>query len=60
MSSADSMAMMLRALRLPAVGREYESLARQAESKSWGFEQYLKSLLELEISDAPSDASSGC
>jgi DNA replication protein DnaC len=51
MSSADSMAMMLRALRLPAVGREYDNLARQAESKSWGFEQYLKSLLELEMSE---------
>jgi DNA replication protein DnaC len=45
------MAMMLRALRLPAIGREYDNLARQAESKNWGFEQYLKNLLELEMSE---------
>ena len=44
MSRADSMAMMLRALRLPALGREHLNLARQAESKSWSFEEYLKSL----------------
>lgn len=51
MSKADSMAMMLRSLRLPAIGREYGNLAKQAESKNWSFEQYLKVLLELETNE---------
>lgn len=51
MSKADSMAMMLRSLRLPAIQREYGNLAKQAESKNWSFEQYLKVLLELETSE---------
>lgn len=51
MSKADSMAMMLRSLRLPAIQREYGNLAKQAESKNWSFEQYLKVLLELETNE---------
>lgn len=51
MSRADSTAMMLRSLRLPAIQREYGNLARQAESESWGFEQYLKVLVELEMAE---------
>ena len=51
MSRADSTAMMLRSLRLPAIQREYGNLAKQAESSNWGFEQYLKVLLELEMSE---------
>jgi len=51
MSKADSMAMMLRSLRLPAIGREYGNLAKQAESKNWSFERYLKVLLELETNE---------
>jgi len=42
MSKADSMAMMLRSLRLPSIQREYGNMANQAESGNWGFEQYLK------------------
>ena len=45
------MPMMLRALRLPSIGREYQSQARRAEADGWGFEQYLKQLLELEMSE---------
>jgi DNA replication protein DnaC len=45
------MALMLRSLRLPAIGREYRNLAKQATSKSWSFERYLKILLELEMAE---------
>jgi len=51
MNGTDSMAMMLRSLRLPAIQREHGNLARQAESQSWGFERYLKVLLELETTE---------
>ncbi len=51
MNKTDSMTMMLRSLRLPAIQREYGNLAKQAESKNLGFEQYLKVLLELEINE---------
>ncbi len=51
MNRTDSMAIMLRSLRLPAVQREYGNMAKQAESKNWSFEQYLKILLELEINE---------
>ena len=51
MSRKDSMALMLRSLRLPAIHREYGNLAKQAQSKNWSFEQYLKILLELEINE---------
>ncbi|HEW79502.1 MAG TPA: AAA family ATPase [Phycisphaerales bacterium] len=51
MSRADSMAMMLRSLRLPSIQREYGNMADQAESANWGFEQYLKVLLELEVNE---------
>ncbi len=51
MSKTDSMTMMLRSLRLPAIQREYGNLAKQAESKDWSFERYLKVLLELETNE---------
>lgn len=51
MSKTNSMPIMLRSLRLPTIQREYGSLSKQAEAKNWSFEQYLKMLLELEISE---------
>jgi DNA replication protein DnaC len=51
MSRTDSTAMMLRCLRLPAIQREYGNFAQRAESENWGFEKYLKVLLELEINE---------
>ena len=51
MSKTDSMTMMLRSLRLPSIQREYGNMANQAESGNWGFEQYLKVLLELEVNE---------
>jgi len=43
--------MMLRSLHLPAIQREYGNLAKQAESKDWSFERYLKILIELETNE---------
>jgi len=43
--------MMLRSLCLPSIQREYGNMANQAESSNWGFEQYLKILLELEVNE---------
>jgi len=42
---------MLRSLRLPAIHREYANIANQATANDWGFEQYLKVLLELEMTE---------
>lgn len=49
--STSSLEMMLRALRLPSVLREYESLSRTGEQEEWSFEKYLSALLELELAD---------
>jgi len=38
-----------RELKLPAVAREYQALARQAVADGWRFEDYLKELLEVEL-----------
>jgi DNA replication protein DnaC len=39
----------VRTLKLPAVGREYLALARQARDGSWGYEDFLRELLEAEV-----------
>ena len=51
MSKMDSMAIMLRSLRLPAIQREYANMAKQGVAEEWSFEQYLKILLELEMTE---------
>ena len=51
MSKMDSMAIMLRSLRLPAIHREYANMAKQGIAEEWSFEQYLKHLLELEMTE---------
>lgn len=38
-----------RSLRLPTVGREYESAARRARDDGWAYEEYLRELLEAEV-----------
>jgi DNA replication protein DnaC len=38
-----------RTLRLPTVGREYESVARRASNDGWAYEDYLRELLEAEV-----------
>jgi len=39
----------VRTLRLPAMGREYEAAARRAREDGWGYEDYLRELLEAEV-----------
>jgi len=50
-SPAESLALYLRALRLPTVARHFAEIAKQAEREGWSFGQYLHHLLELEITD---------
>ena len=51
MSSAGSLDLMLRSLHLPSVLREHEALARSAEAGQWSYQQYLRSLVELEVNE---------
>ena len=48
MKDNSTLDMMLRSLRLPGVLREHHRMAESAESGEWSYEQYLKSLIELE------------
>ncbi len=41
----------LKALKLPSFGREYQNLARRAAEGGWAYEDYLRELLEMELSD---------
>lgn len=43
-----SLAILLRALKLPTVARHAEEVARLAEREAWTFERYLHHLVELE------------
>jgi DNA replication protein DnaC len=47
-SPADSLAMMMRALKLPAFARHAGEVAQKAEREGWTFGQYLHHLAELE------------
>jgi DNA replication protein DnaC len=44
-----SLALMLRALKLPTVARHAEEVAQLAEREGWTFERYVHHLVELEI-----------
>lgn len=44
-----SLAMMLRALKLPTVALHAEEVAAQAEREAWTFGRYLHHLIELEL-----------
>jgi DNA replication protein DnaC len=48
-SPATSLAMMMRALKLPAFARYAGEIAQKAEREGWTFGQYLHHLAELEI-----------
>lgn len=39
----------LKCLRMPAIGREYQALVRQARDGGWDYEDFLHQLLETEI-----------
>jgi DNA replication protein DnaC len=57
---ADNTNMLLRAnlkqLKLPAIGGEFEKLAREAAAANEGYEQYLLRLTELEVAARASNA----
>jgi DNA replication protein DnaC len=44
----ETMAMMLRALKVPAIAGHYEEVGSKAARDGWSFEQYLRHLVELE------------
>lgn len=48
-SAVASLAMMMRALKLPAFARYAEEVAQKAEREGWTFGQYLHHLAELEV-----------
>lgn len=48
---SDSVALLLKELRLPAFGRHYQSLWEAAVEKSWSHTDYLAALCEYELSD---------
>lgn len=43
--------LLLRALKLPGFVAHYEEVARAAEKEGWGFETYLRQLVEIEASE---------
>ena len=48
-SPMESLAIMMRALKLPAFARYAEEIAQKAEREGWTFGRYLHHLAELEI-----------
>ena len=48
-SPMDSLAMMMRALKLPTVALHAEEIAQKAEREGWTFGKYLHHLAELEL-----------
>ncbi|HEY5553168.1 MAG TPA: IS21-like element helper ATPase IstB [Opitutaceae bacterium] len=47
----DSLAMLLRTLKLPAFARYADEVAHKAESEGWSFRQFVHHLAELEIEE---------
>ena len=50
-TAAAALPAMLRVLRLPTVARCADDVATTAAAEGWSFTQYLRQLVELEISD---------
>ncbi len=48
---AESLAILMRALKLPAFARYAEEIAQKAEREGWTFGQYLHHLAELEVEE---------
>jgi DNA replication protein DnaC len=48
---AESLAVMMRALKLPAFARHSAEIAEKAESEGWTFRHYLHHLAELEVEE---------
>jgi DNA replication protein DnaC len=51
MAPADSLAMLMRALKLPAFARYATEVAQKAEREGWTFGRYLHHLAELEVEE---------
>ena len=46
-----TLAMLLRVLKLPTIGRHAEDVAAKAEREGWSFVQYLRHLVGLEVQE---------
>ncbi len=49
--SASSLPILLRAMRLPTIAREYDQAIHRAESENWGYKRFLSYLFETEAND---------
>ena len=47
----DSLALLLKELRLPAFGRHYQGLWQKAVDEGWSHTDYLAALCEYELAD---------
>jgi DNA replication protein DnaC len=49
--SASPLPLLLRAMRLPTIAREYDDATRRAEAENWGYARFLSYLFEAEAND---------
>ena len=49
--AVESLPGLLRTLRLPSFVRAFEDVSTQAEQEGWGFERFLRQLVEIEVED---------
>ena len=49
--SAASLPILLRAMRLPTIAREYDQAIHRAEAENWGYQRFLSYLFETEAND---------
>ena len=49
--SADSLALLLKAFRLPTMAGMYERVTQEAEQQGWGYRKFLQHLCEAEAQD---------
>jgi len=50
-TTAESLAMLLRALKLPTIAKHTAEVAQKAEREGWSFGQYIHHLAELEVDE---------
>ena len=49
--SASPLPLLLRAMRLPTIAREYDQIVQRAETENWGYPRFLTYLFEAEAND---------
>ncbi len=49
--SADTLPLLLRAMRLPTIAREHAEVTRRAEAENWGYARFLAYLFEAEANE---------